>query len=246
MFIEFLKETGLLINSTIASFAAEFSFSSFLILIGISFAYGIVHSIGPGHDKLLVASYFSKEKQAVKNIFKLGGVISLVHSGSAVIISFLLFYIFTAIKGIMKIQLQGYFILVSGILITVVGLVFLILKVIKKDEISINTSNSNINTFLLGAAAGIVPCPAALMIMLMAIGKNIIFVGLTSVLFISLGMFLVLSAVGFLSLTSREKVLNLAEGGTRKSILVSEIIEYLSMVAIIAIGLSITISMIVK
>jgi len=56
---------------------------------------------------------------------------------------------------------------------------------------------------LLGLSGGMVPCPAATYIMLFAISKNVVGVGLYAVGIFSLGLALALMVVGFLALSSR-------------------------------------------
>jgi len=236
-FVSILKELNQTVNQTVRSLSTEFSLEGMLLLIGISFLYGLVHSAGPGHGKLLVTSFFAKNKQAVRNVFALSGWISVIHSGFAVILSFLLFYIFTGVKGMMKLKLQSYFIAASGILILLVGIVFLVLKILKKDEPDLKLFKKSNNIYLVSIAAGIVPCPAALMIMLLTLGKNAVWVGLTAVAAISAGMFIILSVVGLLSLKSRTGLLALAANRVRRVEIVAETVEYLSIMLIILIGL---------
>ena len=53
------------------------------ILIGICFVYGLIHALGPGHGKLIAISYFlSRRATPVKGVF-MGGLIALLHAGSA-------------------------------------------------------------------------------------------------------------------------------------------------------------------
>jgi len=235
-FVSILKDLSQTVNQTIRSLSTEFSLEGFLLLIGISFLYGLIHSAGPGHGKLLVTSFFTKEKHSLRKVFSLAGTISVIHSGFAVMLSLLLFYIFTGVKGMMKLKLQSYFIAASGILILLIGLFFLVLKIMKKDEPEIKLFKKSHNVFLVSIAAGIVPCPAALMIMLLTLSKDAVFIGLIAVAAISAGMFLVLSAVGIIAHKSRAGLFAVAEKKVKRIEMVAQIVEYLSILLIILIG----------
>jgi len=178
----------------------------------------------------------------LRKVFTLAGTISVVHSGFAVVLSLLIFYVFTGVRGMFKIKMQSYFIIASGILILTIGLLFLILKILKKDDLDFKFFGKSRNVFLVGLAAGIVPCPAALMIMLLTLSKDAVVLGLISVAAISIGMFLLLSLVGYLSLRSRQGILTIAEGKIRRVEKISVVIEYLSIILIIAIGTSMVVS----
>jgi len=241
-FVTLLKEFNQSINHTIRDLVTDFTIEALLLLIGISFLYGLIHTAGPGHGKLLVTSFFTKEKHPLRKVFTLAGTISVVHSGFAVVLSLLIFYVFTGVRGMFKIKMQSYFIIASGILILTIGLLFLILKILKKDDLDFKFFGKSRNVFLVGLAAGIVPCPAALMIMLLTLSKDAVVLGLISVAAISIGMFLLLSLVGYLSLRSRQGILTIAEGKIRRVEKISVVIEYLSIILIIAIGTSMVVS----
>ncbi|MGC8604147.1 MAG: hypothetical protein ACP5VS_10700, partial [Desulfomonilaceae bacterium] len=56
---------------------------SFLVL---SFAYGVVHAVGPGHGKCLVCSYFLANKGNLRHGLFFSGVFSVIHVFSPVIL----------------------------------------------------------------------------------------------------------------------------------------------------------------
>lgn len=85
LFIDTIRTLDAVIREATENFVTGFSFSSLLILLSVSFIYGIVHSAGPGHGKSLVASFFIKEEHPLKKSFTLAVIISLIHTGSAII-----------------------------------------------------------------------------------------------------------------------------------------------------------------
>ena len=64
----------------------------FLILL-ISFLYGIIHGIEPGHGKTITFSYFLSKKGNIKKGITMSSLIAFMHAGSALIIVFILYII---------------------------------------------------------------------------------------------------------------------------------------------------------
>ena len=126
-------------------------------------------------------------------------IISFVHTGSAVLLALLFNTILSSIRGIARIKMQGYFSFLSGLLIFFIGLWFLINKLQGKDIGDIREDiDTNKQLWIVGISAGIIPCPIALMIMLITMAANITWIGITSVVGISLGMYLLLVSIGII------------------------------------------------
>ncbi|MDA3901404.1 MAG: hypothetical protein PF637_12915 [Spirochaetes bacterium] len=235
-FMDLLRYMDSLLNGAIRGLMEGYSVTALSLLFAVSFAYGIVHSIGPGHGKALVVSFFLKEDHPWRKSIFLAALISLIHTGTALILAYLFHFVLTSVRGMFKIQLQGYFMVVSGIMVVVTGTFFLLFKMLhkhKKDDLR----NSNRNVILIGISAGIVPCPAALMIMMITLSNGIALAGLMSVVAISLGMFVLLSVVGSVAIKSRSGMLFLSDKASNRTEIVSTIVEYASIVLIISIGL---------
>ena len=119
----------------------------------------------------------------------------------------------------------------------------MIFKIFKKEK---HLDTKNKNTFMIGISAGIVPCPVALVIMLFAISNDIIVIGLFSILAISFGMFILLILVGIISIKLRDGLMALSSQFSKKVELVSLVVEYLSIVLIILIGLFMFLRFLIK
>ncbi len=237
-FLELLRTLDDKINMLIQGLSTDFTLGSFIILMGLSFLYGLLHSIGPGHGKTLVASFFLKESHPLRKSLRLATIISLIHSGSAVIISVLLYYVLTGIQGFFHIKMQSYFMVVSGILIVIIGVFFLIYKILHKEKDISEDKIKNKGLVFIGISAGIVPCPAALMIMLFTLSNSIPTVGLASVAGISAGMFILLSGIGYISIKSRKGIMAVSQKIINRTEAISAIVEYLSIILMIFIGMT--------
>jgi nickel/cobalt transporter (NicO) family protein len=235
-FTDILRNADQLVNRLLRAQVNDLSTMSLLLLMGASFLYGVVHSLGPGHGKLLITTYFVKDRHPLRNAVVLSGLVSLIHSGVSVLLALILFFILTGIRGFFQIRLQNYFITASGILILIIGLVFLILALRTRHSKQSTPSPRKSNLFLVGLSAGIVPCPAALMIMLFSLSRGITGTGIAAVISISVGMFALLSVVGILSIKTRS-VMVTAFGARGFGEHASIILEYIAIGGIILIGL---------
>jgi len=180
--------------------------STIIVFLGISFLYGIIHSIGPGHGKALILAYFLKNKHRLWKSVTLAGITSMTHTLGAIFLAFLFNTILSEVRGMFRIQVQGYFMVANGMLILLIGLFYLLIKITRRQKADSKASEADgKNLLLIGITAGIVPCPASLLIMLYSISNEMVEFGLLSVLAISLGMFVLLVPVGAAGIVSREK-----------------------------------------
>ncbi|RIY31444.1 hypothetical protein CJP74_07315 [Psittacicella melopsittaci] len=63
-------------------------------LVGLSFLYGVLHAIGPGHGKFVLASYSLATNPKFRRLAALGLTISLLQGCTAVILGSLVLYLF--------------------------------------------------------------------------------------------------------------------------------------------------------
>ena len=91
--VEWQDQLNSYISSTIRSLDNESGLTTSLLILGIAFVYGLVHAIGPGHGKALVALYFTSNKSDYKKAFKMGYMIATIHTLSALLFTFGIFFI---------------------------------------------------------------------------------------------------------------------------------------------------------
>lgn len=236
LFMDLIRHFDQNINQAIRSLSEEFNLSTFIVLLSIAFIYGILHSAGPGHGKTIIATYFFKDRHRILKSLSLSALVSLVHTITAIILAFLLSFVFTGVRGLFRIKLQSYFIFSSGLMIMLIALIFFAIKYINIYRKKSHKIEFKKNMFLTGISAGIVPCPVSLMVMLFAISNNIIIVGLSVVLSISFGMFILLSIIGLISISSRNKLIRFSDDKLKKSELIAHIIENVSIIVMFLVG----------
>jgi len=119
-----------------------------LSLIGLSFMYGVLHSVGPGHGKLIVTTYIATQEAKVKLSLIITLLSSLVQAFVAVGLVSVLLMLFDASmrevnqKADLLIPLSFCTVVLLGIVIIFRNLV-LMYRVIKKHKNSENQGISN-------------------------------------------------------------------------------------------------------
>jgi len=67
--------------------------SVLFLLIGISFIYGMIHALGPGHGKFIATSYFISRQVSLAKGLVMGTLIAILHAGSAIILVLIIYLI---------------------------------------------------------------------------------------------------------------------------------------------------------
>ena len=165
-------------------------------ILGIAFLYGVIHAAGPGHGKALVGFYFLKQGGSFKKAFKMGYLIALVHATSALLLTFLVYYLIETLFTKTFHNIAHISMIISAILIILVGL-YLIYEAYKhRRERDEEVSISDKSDLAVAFSAGIVPCPGVMTITLFAISLGHIVTGIATALVMSIGMGLTISLAG--------------------------------------------------
>ncbi len=193
-----------------------FDFRTFVIISLFSLLYGILHTLGPGHGKLIVVSFFLRDGTNASDAFSLSVIISLIHASGAIFLAVLFKTVLSSVKGLEHLKIQYGFTLFSGILVLGIGIVYLIrtiqgkdhqYKSIGKEESdSLRKMNRWKRNLFIGFSIGVVPCPLSLTIMMLSIIYGIFWVGFTSVLFLTAAMVIILYFLSIYTIKSREFV----------------------------------------
>ncbi len=170
-----------------------------LTLLAIAFAYGVIHAAGPGHGKALVGFYFLKQGGDLKKAFKMGYMIAIVHAISALLLTFVVYYLIETLFTKAFHNIAHISTIISAVLIMIVGL-YLIYEAYKHrrdrdEEIQISGKSD----FAVAFSAGIVPCPGVMTITLFAISLGHILTGIATALVMSIGMGLTISLAGIIA-----------------------------------------------
>jgi len=162
--------------------ADETSLGTFFIVLGISFIYGIVHALGPGHGKVLISAYFISQKRTYSKAFKIGYMISIIHAISALSITLVIYYFLHLVLSQSFHDVSLLLTKISG------GLIVMIALYLFFEHHNDSPHDAPKNDISLALSAGIVPCPGVMSILLFSIILGKLYVGILAAIAMSIGM----------------------------------------------------------
>ena len=213
IWFKFLK-TQKIINQKITHYLNEIKKGDkpFIVwfVFGLAFLYGILHSVGPGHGKLIILSYFTAYDAKWPSAIVMGFAIAFTHGLSAIV---LVLSVKNIAKYIFMSSASGEMLILSLIsygAIMVMGF-FLLWQTYRtsKKKVSENIKGmvkANKSQWLLALSIGLIPCTGALLILFYAMAKQMLFIGIASIFFMALGMSVTLSTIGAVYIIARKKI----------------------------------------
>jgi len=228
-----------------------------VFLLMASFIYGVIHSLGPGHGKALVFSYFSAQKSSYFEAFIISLITAFIHIiGALFIVLFSVFVLQSVLNRFMQDSIF-YITSFSALIIMFLAMYILYRKLSKKSSTccSVNLKTTNFSTvcsnmnfvkvasnkpvitpkrskkqdLIFVLTAGIIPCPGTVLLFVYAFLLKTYFAVILASISISLGMAFVLFSSSFLGVS-----LNKA---SQKSIKLINILEIVSPVFMFILGL---------
>ncbi len=244
-FAEILSQTSLKMNRLVMDIKENSSALSFFTLLLFSFIYGIIHAAGPGHGKSLVASYMLSHNKDVKKAFFIASMIAFVHVFSAFIMTFGIYYILNEFFTKYIDSAENLITKISGVVIIAIALYMLLKKLqvakenkkykfsLHKPECGCSACNLSNTTTDIGViiSAGIIPCPGTVTIFIFTLSLGAYFLGFLAALVMSVGMSLVIFVTAVLSIKLRKNI---------KNNNLSKILDYLSLIFILLLGIFLT------
>jgi nickel/cobalt transporter (NicO) family protein len=189
----------------------DLSVGVLLLSLLIAAFWGAAHALTPGHGKAMVAAYLVGTKGTPRHAFLLGGTVTVAHTSGV----FALGFVTLGLSAfIVPEQLYPWLTLVSGVLVVVVGASVLRQRLRSRghyhhhhnghdhhhDHDDALTSKGILGV---GIAAGLLPCPSALVVLLSAIALHRIGLGLALIVAFSLGLAATITAIGLVAVLAR-------------------------------------------
>lgn len=192
------------------------------VLIGmlIAFGYGVAHTLGPGHGKAVVVSYFLSRDAGMRRGLLMGGQIALYHVLSAIIIVTVVHFILEAAFATPVDQLQFLKLLSYGGIAA--GGLYMTAMALRGRGHAHGDGHAHAHdhegghcshapargdaTFL-SMAVGAIPCSGAVLILVYALTNGILLSGVLLTACIALGMAITLAAFGVASIYGRRRAL---------------------------------------
>jgi ABC-type nickel/cobalt efflux system permease component RcnA len=188
-----------------------------LLLLVTAFGWGAVHALSPGHGKTMVAAYLVGTRGTPRHAMLLGATVTITHTIGV----FALGFVALALSQyVLPEQLYPWLNLVSGALVVIVGVSVLRGRLRKRTahehqhhEFGHGHAHGHGRSghghshapparlsmrglLALGASAGLIPCPSALVVLLGAVAQGQIALGMILIVAFSLGLAATLVSLG--------------------------------------------------
>lgn len=190
-----------------------------LFAVAVSVGVGMVHALAPGHGKAIAAAYLVGSRGRARDAVALGGIVSLMHTGSVLVLGLGL-SLLTRLPatGERVMPVMG---LLAGLLVAAVG-AGLVARHVRARRRLVTTAAepadhghdhllpsdvsplSRRGLVLLGMSGGLLPSPSAFLVLATALFLGRTAFGLLLVAAFSLGLALTLTAVGLATLRGRD------------------------------------------
>ena len=207
----------------------QLNWSMILFALLVAAALGAFHALEPGHGKTLVAAYLIGSRGTAKHALLLGLIVTASHTAAVYLLGAIVLY---ASAQVVPEKLYPWLALTSGVMIIVLGIVLFVRRLGVKqaahhrpdhghhdqdhhhhpghghhhahgDSHHHRHAVSPRELLTLGISGGIVPCPAALVVLLSAVSLQRVGFGLLLIVAFSVGLAAVLIAVGLLMVYAR-------------------------------------------
>ncbi|MDI6788910.1 MAG: sulfite exporter TauE/SafE family protein, partial [Planctomycetota bacterium] len=245
----------------------ELSVGVIIIALLLSFLYGAGHALTPGHGKTLVAAYLVGSRGTVLQAILLGLVVTATHLATVIIAGLLAL---VGSHYINQTAFSCYLGIASGLIIIIMG-IYLFRSRLTRPALSEKEREEHHHhhpdvhrgehshsapplpagdmekvslkhLLILGMSGGLVPCPTAIVVLLMAITLKKTLWGLFLILAFSLGLASVLIVIGVLMVTGLSFIKPTPYGTSSRTAKLIRALSIISSVVIILVGKAIIIS----
>jgi nickel/cobalt exporter len=172
-----------------------------LFFLLAAFAWGAIHALSPGHGKAMVAAYLVGTRGTARHAVGLGAAVTVTHTIGV----FALGVVTLALSQyVLPEDLYPWLNLVSGLMVVGIGGAVLRARVCRaraqrRDHHHHHHGPQDLSwkgLVGMGASAGLVPCPSALVVLLGAIAQHQVGLGLLLIVVFSLGLATTLTGLG--------------------------------------------------
>jgi ABC-type nickel/cobalt efflux system permease component RcnA len=180
-----------------------------LLLLLAAFGWGALHALSPGHGKAMVAAYLVGTRGTARHAVALGATVTVTHTAGV----FALGLVTLALSAyVLPEDLYPWLNLTSALLVLGVGAAVLRARRRQQrvhahhhkhgdhhhDHDHRHDDLSAKSILAMGASAGLIPCPSALVVLLGAVAQHEVALGLLLITAFSLGLAATLTGLGIL------------------------------------------------
>jgi nickel/cobalt exporter len=200
------------------------SFAALFVGVGVGLLYGILHTLGPGHGKFAVASYFLSQGATVRRGALMGAQVAVTHVIAAVVLVAIADVTVRMIMSDQAAELRLMRLMGFGVL-ALTGLYMLVMALRTAFTGASHAhdcghdhghhhhhghdhgAHAHRQQGLVAIGAGLAPCTGSIMVMLFALANDVLWAGIVMVAAIAAGMAVTIFALGLLALWGRAQIL---------------------------------------
>jgi nickel/cobalt transporter (NicO) family protein len=167
-----------------------------VLLLLSAFAWGALHALSPGHGKAMVAAYLVGTRGSARHAVALGATVTVTHTAGVFALGAVALLLS---QYVLPEQLYPWLNLAAGALVLVVGASVLRSRVKPRHHHHHHAPPERVSwrgLLAMGAAAGLIPCPSALVVLLGAIAQGEVALGMLLIVAFSAGLAATLTALG--------------------------------------------------
>jgi nickel/cobalt transporter (NicO) family protein len=181
------------------------------LLLLAAFGWGALHALSPGHGKATVAAYLVGTRGTARHALALGATVTVTHTIGV----FALGVVTLALSQyLLPEDLYPWLTLISGLLVVAIGAGVLRSRLRRARQSRRHAHDHSHappelgwrGVLAMGAAAGLIPCPSALVVLLAAISQHEVVLGLGLIAIFSLGLAATLSVLGLVVVHARRVI----------------------------------------
>ena len=184
-----------------------------LALLAVAFGWGALHALSPGHGKAMVAAYLIGTRGTARDAVLLGATVTVTHTIGVFALGFVTLGLS---QYVLPEDLYPWLTLVSGLMVVIVGAGVLRSRLRRPHahahehshphDHDHTHSHTRRGVLSMGAAAGLIPCPSALVVLLAAISQHEVALGMLLIVAFSLGLAGTLTLLGLAVVHARRFV----------------------------------------
>jgi nickel/cobalt exporter len=197
----------------------EGNIGMFFILLAVAFGYGLVHALGPGHGKVVMASYALAKPLKAKQGVLLGAGVAVIHTLSAVLLVTVVFLLLQSSYQAYGGEPKKVVTLVSDGLIAGMGAFLLVKAFLRSRKPAVKSAEPTARAddpagtirdlFVPAVLMGLVPCEGAILILVFSLSIDAFWLGIVLSAAMSAGMAVTISAAGLAALGTKKGSLKL-------------------------------------
>lgn len=174
-----------------------------VVILVLSFLYGVIHAAGPGHGKSIVLAYLLTRNDRYLSGIVIGALAAFMHGVTAIVTVLIIYFLALGRMSTTFASISDGLMLVSYSLIVVIGLWLLVSRL---RNCRANTEPDRKNGIALIASIGLVPCPGVMIILLFFMAMQMLPLGIVMGLIMSLGMALTVALIAVLGVGGKHLV----------------------------------------